>query len=95
VGRNTLQAPPINDVDMSAVKRFSFTERYKIEFQAQFFNVLNHPQWVGGNINDIAAIGFTGFQRDILLPNNPLFNQPSQVFSGNARSMQLALKIFF
>ena len=95
VGRNTLQAPPINDIDMTAVKRFSITERYKIEFQAQFFNVLNHPQWVGGNLNDIAPVGFTGFQRDILEPQSGIFNQPSQVFSGNARSMQLALKIFF
>jgi hypothetical protein len=95
VGRNTLQAPPINDVDMNAVKRFSITERYKIEFQAQFFNVLNHPQWVGGSLNDIAPVGFTGFQRNILLPTQPVFNQPSQVFSGNARTMQLALKFFF
>ena len=95
VGRNTLQAPPINDIDMNAVKRFSITERYKIEFQAQFFNVLNHPQWVGGSLNDIAPVGFTGFQRNILLPTQPVFNQPSQVFSGNARTMQLALKFFF
>lgn len=95
VGRNTLQAPPIDDVDMTAVKRFSITERYKIEFQAQFFNVLNHPQWVGGNLNDIAPKGFTGFERNILLANSPIFNQPSQVFSGNARTMQLALKFFF
>ena len=95
VGRNTLQAPPIDDVDISALKRFTITERYKIEFQAQFFNVLNHPQWVGGNINEIAPIGFTGFQRSILEPQSGSFNQPSQVFPGNARTMQLALKIFF
>lgn len=95
VGRNTLQLPPINDIDMSALKRFTITERYRVEFQAQFFNLLNHPQWVAGNINDIAAIGFTGFQRAVLEPQSSIFMQPSQVFSGNARSMQLAFKFFF
>lgn len=95
VGRNTLQLPPINDIDMSALKRFTITERYKVEFQAQFFNVLNHPQWVAGNINDIAPVGFTGFQRAVLEPQSSDFMRPSQVFSGNARTMQLALKVFF
>jgi hypothetical protein len=95
VGRNTLQAPPTNDIDLTAVKRFTITERYRVEFQAQASNLFNHPQWIGGYLNDIAPIGFTGFQRGILEPQQALFNQPSQVFSGNPRTMQLALKIFF
>lgn len=95
VGRNTLQLPAINDVDLTLVKRLSITERFKIEFQAQALNVLNHPQYVGGYLNDIAPIGYTGSQRSILLPSNSNFNQPSAVFSSNPRTLQLALKIFF
>ncbi len=94
-GRNTLQLPAINDVDVTALKRFTITERFKVEFQAQFFNVLNHPQWVGGFLNDIAPIGYTGSQVNVLRPQSADFNNPSTQFGGNARTMQLVLKIFF
>jgi hypothetical protein len=97
VGRNTLQLKPINDVDLSALKRFVITERFKVEFRASWTNVLNHAQYVGGFLNDVQPPnpGFTGFQRNMLLPDNASFNNPSQVFSSNPRVMQLALKIFF
>jgi hypothetical protein len=96
VGRSTLQLAPINDWDVTALKRFSITERFRIEFQVQALNVLNHPQYVGGFLNDVApAVGFTGSQRNILEPQNPTFNQPSAVFLSNARTLQLGLKIFF
>jgi hypothetical protein len=95
VGRNTLQLNAINDVDLTLAKRLSFSERFKVEFQAQAFNVMNHPQYVGGYLNDIASIGFTGSQRNMLLPTNSQFNQPQSVFSSNPRTLQLALKIFF
>jgi Carboxypeptidase regulatory-like domain len=95
VGRNTLQLAPINDIDLTALKRFSITERFRIEFQVQAFNLFNHPQYVGGFINDVAPIGFTGSQRSILEPQNAGFNNPSSQFASNARTLQLALKIFF
>lgn len=94
-GRNTLQLAPINDIDITALKRFSISERYKIEFQANIFNLFNHPQFVGGFLNDVAPIGFTGSEKNMLVPSNGDFNQPSQVFLGNARKMQLALKFYF
>jgi hypothetical protein len=95
VGRNTLQLPPINDIDLTALKRFTLTERFRIEFQAQFFNLLNHPQWVGGRLNDVAPIGYTGSQVSALQPQNPDFNLPSTQFASNARTMQLGFKFFF
>ncbi len=41
-GRNTLQTRPINNLDLTAGKRFNLTERARLEFQAQFLNILNH-----------------------------------------------------
>jgi hypothetical protein len=98
VGRNTLQLKPINDIDLTALKRFTITERFKIEFRASATNVLNHAQYVGGFLNDVEPIptpGFITFQRNMLEPSNPSFNNPSSVFSSNPRVLQLALKIFF
>ena len=94
-GRNTLQLPAINDIDMTALKRFTITERFKVEFNVQAFNVFNHPQWVGGRLNDVAPIQYTGSQINVLLPQSADFNQPQTQFLSNARTLQLGLKFFF
>jgi Carboxypeptidase regulatory-like domain len=96
VGRNTLLTRPINNFDLTAVKRFSLTERYKIEFSANAFNLLNHPQFVPGSLNDVASIGYTGSGvSNYLTPGNTVFNRPDQTFASNARTLQLGLKVKF
>jgi Carboxypeptidase regulatory-like domain len=97
VGRNTLQLKPINNVDLTALKRIAITERFRVEFRASASNVLNHAQYVGGFIDDVAAPvpTFTTFQRNMLIPSNPSFNNPATVFSSNPRTLQLALKFYF
>jgi hypothetical protein len=93
-GRNTLAIRPIDDLDLTAVKRISFSERYAFEFQAQAFNVLNHPQYISGLINQINSSGDTS-STNFLRPNNAQFNQPDKVFNSNARSLQWAAKFIF
>lgn len=95
--RNTLPIRPIDDVDVTAVKRVNITERYSVEFQAQAINVLNHPQFLPGSINTVNSIGYTdGATHGFLEPSNTaLFNQPQKVFSSNSRTMQLAAKFIF
>jgi hypothetical protein len=96
VGRNTLPTPPINNLDFSIIKRISFGERYSVEGGAQAFNLLNHPQYVPGNINQVNSTGVTsGTVRNFLIPGTDVFNQPSQVFRSNSRAMQLSLKFIF
>jgi hypothetical protein len=95
VGRNTMQLPPINNIDVAAGKTIAFSERYKVTFMVQAINLFNHPQWIGGYLNDIAPIGYTGSQRSMLEPQSALFNTPSAVFSSNPRYLQLTLKVAF
>jgi hypothetical protein len=45
LGRNTLRGPGIFNVDMSASKKFVFRESRSLQFRAEFFNGLNHPQF--------------------------------------------------
>lgn len=104
-GRNTLSLNPINNIDLTAVKRIAITERFKLEFSARAFNVLNHAQYTGGYLNDVAPVfpngaggqgGSNGIlQRNTLLPSSSVFEQWSQAFSSNPRQMQLALKLVF
>ena len=53
IGRNTLFGPGSADVDMNLTKTFKLTERAGITFQANFFNLFNHPNF----INPTAGIG--------------------------------------
>ncbi len=95
-GRNTALLNPINDIDVSATKRFNFTERASIEFTARIFNVLNHPQYTGGYLNDVAPNGATsGAQHLVFEPQSAIFDNFSQAFSSNPRGMVLALKFLF
>ncbi|SPE26951.1 hypothetical protein SBA3_1330016 [Candidatus Sulfopaludibacter sp. SbA3] len=81
---------------MTFAKMVNVKERYKLQFAARFFNIMNHPQYIGGLISDVAPIGFTdGATHNFLIPSSPLFGDPSQVLSSNPRSMQISVKLIF
>jgi hypothetical protein len=95
-GRNTGMLMPIDNIDLFAAKRFSFRERFSLELSARVFNVLNHSQYTGGFLNDVAPTGATSTaQHDVFVPGTSIFNDPSQAFSSNPRSMTLSAKITF
>jgi hypothetical protein len=96
-GRNTVRLPPIDNVDFSILKRFSYKERASFEFGANFRNLFNHPQYIAGLINDVASFGnTTGAARSSYLnPADPGFLNPKAVFSSNSRTLGLVAKIRF
>jgi hypothetical protein len=52
-GRNRFNGPGLTTVDFSTFKNFSFREKLKLQFRAEFFNVLNHPNFAAPNfLND-------------------------------------------
>jgi hypothetical protein len=56
LGRNTLNAPSLYNLDFSITKKFRFTETRELQFRSEFFNGLNHPQFALPN----ATIGVGG-----------------------------------
>src|SRR5579863_4004242 len=52
--RSVCCGPGINNIDFSLLKDTRLTERFKMEFRAEFFNIVNHAQFsrVDGNISD-------------------------------------------
>lgn len=52
-GRNRFYGPGLTTVDFSTFKNFSFKERYRVQFRAEFFNIMNHPNFAAPNfLND-------------------------------------------
>jgi hypothetical protein len=45
LGRNIFEAPGYFNMDIGIVKRINFTERVYMQFRAEFFNALNHPNF--------------------------------------------------
>jgi len=95
-GRNTARMNPIDNVDATFAKSVSINEKYKFQFAGRFFNLLNHAQYIGGNISDVAPIGFTSTSvHNFTIPSSGVFHQPSQVFSSNPRSVTISAKLIF
>ncbi len=44
-GRNSARGPNYWNLDSGLLKNFDLTERLKLQFRAEFFNVLNHPNF--------------------------------------------------
>jgi len=56
LGRNSLNAPALYNLDLSAAKRFRFGESRELQFRTEFFNALNHPEFGLPN----ATVGVAG-----------------------------------
>ena len=57
VGRNVLRGPGQSDVDFSIAKLFPWSESKKVEFRADFFNLLNHASR-DNPVSDITSPNF-------------------------------------
>jgi hypothetical protein len=102
-GRNLLQAAGLNNWDISFFKRFSITERQKLEFRAELYNAFNHPQYVIDDpfATDYVDVRSPNFQNKKLFSGNPFGTIPAfglttdPIAGGNPRVMQLVLRYHF
>jgi hypothetical protein len=94
--RSDLPTGRVNNFDLTATKRISFGERYKLEIQVQAFNVLNHSQYLPGSLNTVNSIASTGTGAgNFINVSAPQFNNKQLDFSNNARTLQLGGKFSF
>jgi hypothetical protein len=91
-GRNRFYGPGLKTVDLSAFKNIRVMERLKLQFRAEFFNVLNHPNLAAPNfLNDANnSVAFDG-------SGNPIPGSAGVVGSTStaSRQIQLGLKAIF
>jgi len=90
VGRNTLRSPGLNDFDFSVFKNHNlFSERLKIQFRAEFFNVFNWTNFVAGTQRI-----FTG-KKASTLAANPTGLTLLQHTAIDEREIQFGLKFIY
>ena len=97
MGRNLFQDSGFRDFDLSVAKNFHFGERVRAQFRAEFFNILNHPNFAnpyggqnGFGLNDPSVQPFgCGCATPDIAAANPVIG------SGGSRAIQLALKFMF
>ena len=86
--RNSLYGPSFRHFDLSIFKDFTLTERVKLQFRAEAFNLTNTPSYfVANNQNDAPttnAVQGAGFGKIVI--TNPNYAP---------RALQLALKLVF
>ena len=91
-GRNDIRGFGLTEVDMSIGRTFSLTERFKLQFRTDAFNLLNHPNFS----NPAGYIGFgPGFLESTAMLNNGLGGLNPLFQEGGPRSLQLSLKLSF
>jgi hypothetical protein len=93
--RNSLPTRPINNWDLSLLKRLTFREHYSFEFGAGGYNVFNHAQYTPGTVNNINSTSNTSTYINFQKVDNAFFGLPGKVFLNNARTMQLFGKLNF
>jgi hypothetical protein len=88
-----IPAPGFHRLDLSAFKAIQINERWSAQFRAEFFNILNHPNFnapaFGGN--GVVSIGGSGSY------NSTTFGEIGSTADNpyDPRQIQLAVKLFF
>jgi Carboxypeptidase regulatory-like domain len=82
---NGVRGPGRDNWNISLFKNFFFNEERstRLQFRAEFFNIWNHPQWVGDTLNGGISTNFGASN----------FGAVTSAY--DARSIQLALKFSF
>jgi hypothetical protein len=96
-GRNVLRGFGAWQTDVSLQRQFPITERVRLRFRTEFFNIFNHPNF--GSPNNLLTDPLFGFSTQTLANSlgsggaNGGFNPLYQI--GGPRSIQFALKLQF
>jgi hypothetical protein len=97
MGRNLFRDSGFRNLDLSIAKNWHLGERIHAQFRAEFFNILNHPNFAnpyggqnGFGLNDPSAQPFgCGCATPDVAAANPVIG------SGGSRAVQLGLKFTF
>lgn len=94
LGRNVLRGFGAWQIDTALRRQFNLTERMNLQFRAEFFNILNHPNFADFN-SDMRNTSF-GVSTSTLAQSLSASGGLSQLYQfGGPRSIQFGLRLSF
>jgi len=102
LGRNALRGFPVYQIDFALRRQFSLTEKLKLQFKGEVFNIFNHPNFgdplgsLGTNLPTSSTFGRSDRMWGKSVGTSGTvggFNPLYQV--GGPRSMQFSLRLQF
>ena len=96
-GRNTFRGPGYTNLDLGVFKNFSLTERFRLQFRAEFFNALNHANFESprDSTDGSTLITSTGFGRTCCSAASTPSSANVIATGESSRVIQLGLKLNF
>jgi hypothetical protein len=94
IGKNVLRLPHTADWDVQLAKNFFISERLRLQLRAEYFNVLNHPNFAPESTSTGTVNGTDQISSFDKLSSNS-FGTFRAGQAGDPRIAQLAAKIFF
>lgn len=92
-GDTMVSGPGISRLDLSLFKEFQLSERYRMEFQSTFFNILNHPTFNAPNFGGNGVVSVAG-SGNFFSTNFGKIGSTRFPFQ-DPRQIQFALKLYF
>ena len=88
-----IAGPPFKRMDFSVFKEIQLTERFRLEFRSEFFNILNHPNFNAPNFGGNGVVAVSGSGNF----TNPSFGEIGSTRDApyDPRQIQFALKLYF
>lgn len=83
VGRNTMRGPGVVNLDLSLFRKFQLTEKLRLEFRAESFNLSNTPHFSNPNAN----VNSANFGR--------IYSTQTADVMGRSREFRLGLRLEF
>jgi len=91
LGRNSIYGPGYRNLDFSITKDTRIREQLGLQFRAEFFNILNHPNFAQPDHNIVPGLGPMG-----LVTQTPDVAQTNPGLGGGGpRVIQLGVKVLF
>ena len=91
---SNFRGPGFHRLDFSLFKQFPVTERVRIEFRSEFFNLTNHPNF---SLPGFSGNGVTAAPGSLNFLNTSNFGKITSVRDGqnDQREIQFALKVYY
>jgi len=80
-------------MDFSVFRNFQLTERFRLEFRSEFFNILNHPNFNAPNFGGNGVVAVSGSGNF----TNSSFGEIGSTRDApyDPRQIQFALKLYY